>query len=627
MDGKRLPIMRRSFLPGKNKPCQSGATAEHMAAMAIVAKCWRLWRQKVASRGNAFWKSCNSWLFRAKQERKLHNKSSADKELVAFIFWEVLLLVGASLTQRVLLTRPWLQERRDLNVTKLQKRIANAFEALPIMCSCFLRSSKTFQNGGHSWAHGGNGHYCKMLETLATKSGQQRQCVLEILATVDSSWETKSVDCTLRVLLTKGTGCFYLLGSPASWDSCGEFPPVDEWIALLHWSRLGPNQDRYMDALLFPSKKPGLPLLETKPKQSTRARTAVHWSGNGKYRQNSWRLWRQKWPAEAEAMRFENLATADSLGQKRSGNCTLRASLTQGTGCFQLLQCATQWSLTSHCRSRECQNRWGWAVESQCISDISECSRAKGSKPSNGAVLRSLPSWKKQGGSANRQTMIWIHQRHDGPMVGRCLRRSLCFRPRAPVLESAPAGLPVLGIHQDWSPYLYLNRFWKKKYVCFHPFGQKGSDFNSLGYVMMCVPLILAGEMNLLPKPFKKFSHNLPTRSLDKTSLKNPFTRNSLEELYQILVRTYPPKIELEDVKTEFTYATSTAFRNSCVSLMSRLQWDLRFCNVFFTSIVLSRKTTPESSQVLHLPGKWHQGSLSAVKVSYDDSIKNWRLR
>jgi hypothetical protein len=67
---------------------------------------------------------------------------------------------------------------------------------------------------------------------------------------------------------------------------------------------------------------------------------------------------------------------------------------------------------------------------------------------------------------------------------------------------------------------------------------------------MMCVPLILAGEMNLLPKPFKKFSHNLPTRSLDKTSLKNPFTRNSLEELYQILVRTYPPKIELEDVKT-----------------------------------------------------------------------------
>ena len=214
-----------------------------MAATAIVAKCWRLWRQKVASRGNAFWKSCNRWLFSAKQERKLHNKSSADKELVAIIFWEVLLLVGASLTQRVLLTRPWLQESRDLNVTKLQKRIANAFEALPIMCSCFLRSSKTFQNGGHSWAHGGNGHYyCKMLETLATKSGQQRQCVLEILATVDSSWETKSVDCTLRVLLTKGTGCFYLLGSPASWDSCGEFPPVDEWIALLHWSRLRSDQ-------------------------------------------------------------------------------------------------------------------------------------------------------------------------------------------------------------------------------------------------------------------------------------------------------------------------------------------------------------------------------------------------
>ena len=121
------------------------------------------------------------------------------------------------------------------------------------------------------------------------------------------------------------------------------------------------------------------------------------------YRQNSWRLWRQKWPAEAEAMRFENLATADSVGQRRSGNCTLRASLTQETGCFQLLQCATQWSLTSHCRSRECQNRWRWAVESQCIS---ECSRAKGSKPSgNGAVLHSLFSPKKQSGSANRQTM------------------------------------------------------------------------------------------------------------------------------------------------------------------------------------------------------------------------------
>ena len=188
-----------------------------------------------------FWKPCNSWLFRAKQERKLHNKSSADKELVAFIFWEVLLLVGAPLTHRVLLTRPWLQERRDLNVTKLQKRIANVFEALPIMRSCFLRSSKTFQNGGHSWAHGSIGHR-KMMETLETKGGQQRQCVLEILATVDSSWETKSVGCTLRVLLTKGTGCFYLLGSPASWDSCGEVPPVDEWIALLHWSRLRSDQ-------------------------------------------------------------------------------------------------------------------------------------------------------------------------------------------------------------------------------------------------------------------------------------------------------------------------------------------------------------------------------------------------
>ena len=119
---------------------------------------------------------------------------------------------------------------------------------LPIMRRSFLPGkNKPCQSGGHSWAHGGNGHCCKMLETLATKSGQQRQCVLEILATVGSSWETKSVDCTLRVLLTKGTGCFYLLGSPASWDSCGEFPPVDEWIALLHWSRLGPNQDLYTD--------------------------------------------------------------------------------------------------------------------------------------------------------------------------------------------------------------------------------------------------------------------------------------------------------------------------------------------------------------------------------------------
>ena len=33
----------------------------------------------------------------------------------------------------------------------------------------------------------------------------------------------------------------------------------------------------------------------------------------------------------------EILATADSHGQSRSGNCTLRASLTQGTGCFQFL--------------------------------------------------------------------------------------------------------------------------------------------------------------------------------------------------------------------------------------------------------------------------------------------------
>ena len=356
-------------------------------------------------------------------------------------------------------------------------------KCLPIMRRSFLRGkNKPCQSGGRSWAHGGNGHYCKMLETLAAKNGQLRQCVLEILT------------------------------------------------------------------------------------------------------------------------------TADSFGQKRSGNSTLRVSLTQGTGCFQLLQCATQWSLTSHCRSREWQNRWRWAVESQCIC---ECSRAKGSKPSgNGVVLRSLFSWKKQGGSANRQTMIWIH-RPDGPSVGRCLRRSLCFRPRAPVLESAPAGLPVLGIHQDWSPYLYLNKIWKKKYVCFHPFGQMGSDFNSLGYVMMRVPLILAGEMNLLPKPFKKFSHKPPYKISWQDLLKESLYKNSLEELYQILVRKYPPKIELEDVKTEFTYATSTPFGNSCLSLMSRLQWDLRFCNVFFTSIVLARKTTPESSQVLRLPRKWHQGSLN----------------
>ena len=86
-------------------------------------------------------------------------------------------------------------------------------------------------------------------------------------------------------------------------------------------------------ALLFPSKKPGLPLLETKPKQSTKARTAVHWSGNGiailrtpglvmrlakpletvttsehmAVSAKWWRLWRQKWPAEAEGMFFEHL--------------------------------------------------------------------------------------------------------------------------------------------------------------------------------------------------------------------------------------------------------------------------------------------------------------------------------
>jgi hypothetical protein len=56
------------------------------------------WRQKVVSRGNAFWKSWQQLILLSKEERKLHNKSSADKELAAFIFWEVLLLVGASLT-------------------------------------------------------------------------------------------------------------------------------------------------------------------------------------------------------------------------------------------------------------------------------------------------------------------------------------------------------------------------------------------------------------------------------------------------------------------------------------------------------------------------------------------------
>jgi hypothetical protein len=50
------------------------------------------WRQKVVSRGNAFWKSWQQLILLSKEERKLHNKSSADKELVAFIFWEVLLL-------------------------------------------------------------------------------------------------------------------------------------------------------------------------------------------------------------------------------------------------------------------------------------------------------------------------------------------------------------------------------------------------------------------------------------------------------------------------------------------------------------------------------------------------------
>ena len=211
----------KSFPEKRNKEVLLSVAVESWIWSApAISSFWRLWRREVASRGNAFWKSCNSWLFRAKQERKLHNKSSADKELVAFIFWEALLLVGASLAQRVLLTRPWLQERRDLNVTKLQKRIANVFEALPIMRSCFLRSSKAFQNGGHSWAHGGNGHYCKILETLATKGGQQRQCVFENLATADSLGQSRRGNCTTRALLIRnwllsfsGKSCF-LWGLP-----------------------------------------------------------------------------------------------------------------------------------------------------------------------------------------------------------------------------------------------------------------------------------------------------------------------------------------------------------------------------------------------------------------------------
>ena len=128
--------------------------------------------------------------------------------------------------------------------------------------------------------------------------------------------------------------------------------------------------------------------------------------------------------------------------------------------------------------------------------------------------------------------------------------------------------------------------------------------------------------------PSKSSHTNLPTRSLGKTSLKNPFTRTLWKNSIKFSCENILQKLNLKmSNPSSRTYATSTTFGNSCVSLMSRLQWDLRFCNVFFTSIVLARKTTPESPQVLHLPRKWHQGSLSAVKVSYDDSIKNWRLR
>ena len=57
-----------------------------------------------------------------------------------------------------------------------------------------------------------------MMETLETKGGQLRQCVLEILATAEKK---RSGNCTLRASLTQGTGCFHFLGSPAF---CGGFP-------------------------------------------------------------------------------------------------------------------------------------------------------------------------------------------------------------------------------------------------------------------------------------------------------------------------------------------------------------------------------------------------------------------
>ena len=62
-----------------------------------------------------------------------------------------------------------------------------------------------------------------------------------------------------------------------------EYEKTRSLLVPLHGS-----QTSIANSLLFSSKKPGLPLLETKPKQSTRARTAVHWSGNDSHFTNSW---------------------------------------------------------------------------------------------------------------------------------------------------------------------------------------------------------------------------------------------------------------------------------------------------------------------------------------------------
>ena len=167
------------------------------------------------------------------------------------------------------------------------------FEALPIMRSCFLRSSKTFQNGGHSWAHGSIGHR-KMMETLETKGGQQRQCVFGNLATADSLGQSRRGNCTTRSLLIRnwllsfsGKSCF-LWGLPLRKGFLWQGPDCK-------WG------ERF---LMSPTCT-----LETKSGQLRPQRHCL----------------------------VEILATADSLGQSRNGNCTLRASLTQGTGCFQFL--------------------------------------------------------------------------------------------------------------------------------------------------------------------------------------------------------------------------------------------------------------------------------------------------